>query len=129
MRKRFAVDLDGTLAAWDGAYHPEKIGAPLPGAKEFLTELMSRGEVIIHSCRCSEGHQNKLKAAAGIRALRLWMEEHELPYTHIWTGEDGSKPVADAYIDDRAVPCLYEQNGRSAYKAALLRIDQVLLKD
>lgn len=126
MKKVYCVDLDGTLAEEDGPFDIDKIGRPFPGAREFLAELQKRGEVVIFTCRCCGGQHGKFKLARALRTVREWLEENDMPYNHIWTSEDGSKPIAQAYIDNKAVPCDPGKAREAAYKQALLRVDMVL---
>jgi len=92
------IDLDGTLAeyhGWDGEW--TEIGEPLPGAWEFCRELRRLGwRIIIHTCR------------GDLEAVRTWLDAHTIAYDGINCTEhnaEGSsaKPIADVYLDDRAV--------------------------
>lgn len=124
--KLIAVDLDGTLAEYDGWKGDDIIGDPIPGAKEFLLELGKLGKIIIHTVRVSfytleRTHQFTMNPDDYIRnrmlAVRDWMNDNNLRFDSIWGGI--GKPYADVYIDDRAVnatayifgvPALQEQN-------------------
>ena len=119
-RPRVCVDLDGVLARYDGWKGPDIIGAPLPGALEFARSLSEVADIVIFTSRCSGG----LAAEAGVRAdparIRLkiidWLEKHKFPFDDVYVGQ--GKPVASAFIDDRAVQCSPQENPQ-AYGTAL----------
>lgn len=107
------VDLDGVLA------HPisgklTEIGPPVDGALEFMRRLSETAEITILTARlATTGKTLKLRAAA----IRAWLEDHNIPYNDLHTG--AGKPVAQAYIDDRAVPCRPIDEGLAAFETAL----------
>jgi len=92
-----AVDLDGTLAEYDGWRGEDHFGSVRPGALDALNTLRDRGcRIIIFTTR---GATNK---------VRKWLEENGLPFDYINENPDqppgsSSKPIADLYLDDRAV--------------------------
>ena len=92
-----AVDLDGTLAyytSWQGEWH---IGQPNPGAKEFVDLLKTLGyRVILHTTRRDND------------VLRSWLHDNQINVDDVWSMDTSqaagrSKPIACAYVDDRAV--------------------------
>jgi len=102
-----AVDLDGTLAAftsWNGRH---AIGDPLPGAINALNQLVADGHVVyIYTCRCShelnESYTGGYTVEESARFVELWLTEHGvLPQVTVYTGR--GKPMADLYLDDRAM--------------------------
>ena len=97
-QKTICIDLDGTLAeyhGWDGEW--TEIGEPLPGAWEFCRALRQAGwRIIIHTCR------------GDLDAVRDWLDANTIAYDGINATDhnaEGSseKPIADVYLDDRAV--------------------------
>lgn len=131
-RKSVCVDLDGVLAdysaGWQGLDH---IGDPIPGAREFLEQLHAISDVVIWTTRCSvslgrgEG-ENLLR-----NRVREWLERHHMMHfvAEIWTGQ--GKPIAAAFIDDRAVSCRPQGPptsvvGSAAYTLALGRVERLL---
>jgi len=100
----FCVDLDGTLISWGGfdSYSANTFGKPFPGAKRFLQLLKSLGTIIIHTARCNSEEWNEPIEQQEQR-VRNFLDKHNIPYDSIWTGR--GKPVADFYVDDRAVTC------------------------
>lgn len=94
------VDLDGVLAQYDGWLGVERIGAPIQGAKEFLCDLHAIARVVIFTVRTNLTEQGDDR---GLTAVRNWLERREMPYDEIYTGQ--GKPIASAYVDDRAVYC------------------------
>jgi len=103
-----AVDLDRTILEFDweefqkgGFYY---FGEPKPGAVEGLKELRRRGfRVIIYSCRFSpaayEGCKETLEGA--LERVKRVFKKYGIIYDSIWLGR--GKPLADYYIDDRAI--------------------------
>ncbi len=94
-KKVVAVDLDGVLAQYTGFKGPDIIEDPAPEARELLQQLSKKYTVILHTAR-----------TAG--AAAAWLKKHNL--TQYVTGinccpinQRAGKPVAVAYIDDRAV--------------------------
>lgn len=102
MKKTICVDLDGVLAdysqGWQGIDH---IGDPLPGAVEFVKKLNKLGRVVIFTCRCNPAvNKDVIMAEAHVA---VWLVKHDFEYDEICT--ERGKPIASAYIDDRAVYC------------------------
>lgn len=95
--KTIAIDLDGTLLKhWEGTFDTHKFGEVLPGAKEALKEMKELGYfLIIHTCRTDE------------EAVAKYLKEKKIPFDAININpnapEFDKKPVADIYIDDRAI--------------------------
>ncbi len=90
------IDFDGTICE----FRFPDVGPPTPGVKEALEEIRKMGlKIIIHSCRtASYWADRETKIHADI--IKAFMKKHNLPYDKIWKDD---KPVAIAYIDDRAV--------------------------
>ena len=101
MRPTVAIDLDGTLAEKDGPFDINHIPDPCPEARDFLTDVRQYADVLIYTCRCN-AELNKPEAPSLLRKrVVTWLEEHDLPYGDVWIGQ--GKPIACAYVDDRAV--------------------------
>jgi hypothetical protein len=126
-RPRVCVDLDGVLARYDGWKGPEHIGPPLPGALEFARKISESADIIIFTSRCSDDRAAETGRTTDPARVRLkiidWLERNKFPYHDVYTGH--GKPVASAYIDDRAVHCS-PQTDRSAFNAALKKTKSVL---
>lgn len=98
-QKTICVDFDGVIADYSNGYQGADVfGDPLPGAADSLEALRAAGwKVIIHTTR-KETH-----------GLRSYLQRHGIPYDEINQNSDqppGSnpgKPIADIYLDDRAV--------------------------
>ena len=112
-KAKVCVDLDGVLAKPISGKLTE-IGPPVDGALEFMRDLSETAEITILTSRlATTGKLLKERRAA----ITTWLEAHSIPYDHIHTGP--GKPVAHAYIDDRAVPCRPLDDGLAAFEAAL----------
>ena len=113
-RPRVCVDLDGVLAEYNGWKGLGEIGAPLQGAREFVSSLAKIADVIIFTSRCSLDPGNDAgKIIASPEELREnvveWLREHDLPFTDVYIGQ--GKPKAAAFIDDRAIACRPQKDG------------------
>jgi hypothetical protein len=94
-----AVDLDGTLAEYDGGFDPDYIGTPIASAVDKVAKLKRAGcRIVIFTCR--EDNET----------LRGWLAQAGVPYDAINENPDVSrsemgsgKVMADVYWDDRAV--------------------------
>ena len=86
------VDLDGTLAKYDGEYHAGKIGDPIPAMVQRVKRWIADGkDVRIFTARAG--------TAAERRAIGDWTEVYigkRLPVTNV------KEPGAEAFWDDKA---------------------------
>ena len=101
-RERVCIDLDGTLAQYDGWHgdHSE-IGPPIVGALEATRRLAEQYELVV------------LTAREDTAPVEEWLRKHDFPPMRV----TNVKPGAKWYIDDRAV----EFNGSWAQTMAELR--------
>jgi phosphoglycolate phosphatase-like HAD superfamily hydrolase len=121
MEKRtICFDLDGTLADYsDGWQGVEAIGKPLARGVRLLKEVAKTHRVIIYSCRANPRLNQGRSEADLAKIIADWFVKNELPFDEIYTGV--GKPVADAYVDDRAV----EFNEYSNVDFALVKINRL----
>lgn len=98
----FCFDLDGTICQnkkGDQSYDELK---PIDGMPEFLNSLHSQGHTIIIS---TARHMKTCNNNVGMVVARQgeilfkWLNDYNIPYDEIHFG----KPLADYYIDDKAV--------------------------
>ena len=131
--KIVCVNLDGVLAKYEKWEGIQNFGQVIPGARFFLEALRRVGfKIIIHTVRCSldanpapvcrepESWVDHL-----VTLVRQWLNANDLPFDEIWS--DRGKPLADIYIDDRAVVCR-PQDDPEAFKDAVLRAQGVAHK-
>ncbi len=97
-----AIDFDGTICE----HRWPEVGNPTLGVREALMEFKKMGfRIIIHSVRTASYWAEdakvdpRLDPARQVEVIRQFMEEHDLPYDEICMAD---KPIAFAYIDDRA---------------------------
>lgn len=98
----FCVDVDGTLAEYQGWLGYENIGEPIQSVIKDLREAMSTKiwpYVIIHTCRVTTADNRVIPQA--VAALKAWLDKNEVPHDEIWLGT--GKPYANEYWDDKAV--------------------------
>lgn len=94
------VDFDGTLCKFA---FPD-VGPVEPNVKEALETLREAGYTIkIHSCRTATYWNREDERKIHIWAIRDFLIEHRLPYDAIILSQTMDKPIADVYIDDRAI--------------------------
>lgn len=117
-----AVDMDGTIAAWergDGTEFGAAAGAWLPGSREFVETLLTVGlKVVVHTCRATWELGGGTPAVeeflrlADFVPVQVVGQEMDGPHSDdldnfarqvgVWVGV--GKPIASAYVDDRGVP-------------------------
>ena len=105
-----AIDLDGTLAHYDGWKGPENIGNPVTDAVTICRLLHNAGvKVIVHTCRTNKtmNEISGINTGKMIRDIGAWLHEWDLGFIHV--NEDEGKPFAHAYLDDRGV--YFKRNG------------------
>ena len=86
------VDLDGTLAHYDGDWNPNKIGAPIPRMVDHVKRWIADGKTVkIFSARAGDADQRKM--------IGDWTAEHigkRLEATNV------KDYTCEAIYDDRA---------------------------
>lgn len=87
--KTIMVDLDGVLCT-EEMFHDRPLAEPLPGARQALQKLRASGHIVVIYTARSWGE---------CRVTRRWLDEHGFEYDGLHMG----KPVADVWIDDRAL--------------------------
>lgn len=94
--KTIAFDFDGVLAHYDGWRGHNHLGKPIPGMKDLLWELKESGwTIIIYTTR-------------GNAEIQEWCERRNFPCDYVnfnpdIQGNNPGKPIADIYVDDRAI--------------------------
>ncbi len=101
MSKVIIIDFDNTIAMSKNVF-PET-GEPYEGVKESLQKLKDSGfKIKIHSCRTSKDYCWKPRERVmHLHKMSEFMNEHQIPYDEII--DDMDKPIAEFYIDDRAI--------------------------
>lgn len=97
-QKYVCVDLDGTIAHYQGWVSETDFGEPIEGVQEAFAKLQSAGwKIIIFTTR---GNQE---------LVRNYLTSHSIPFDHINLNPDqpenagSGKPIADVYVDDRGL--------------------------
>ena len=84
-RSWIGVDLDGTLASYDGWKGAESIGDPVPRMVERVVGWVAEGkDVRIMTARVAPG---QLGAGASRAAIEKWLEKHIYPRCPAWFNE------------------------------------------
>lgn len=108
-RKTVAIDLDGVLLKYDGWKGVEHFGEPIEGAVEFTKRLHRKYRVVIHTCRVNQDNlydENSVRCQTISQLTSLvssCLEAYGFAWDDIWMGR--GKPMATAYIDDKALIC------------------------
>ncbi len=126
MKKSVCVDLDGVLAQYDGWKGVEHIGDPIPGAVQFTKKLQEVARVVIFTTRTNADpaiQERNESVEMLTQRVRLWLDAHGFAYDEIYTGQ--GKPLAAAYVDDRAVECRPQRNA-CEYGYAFLRVKDLV---
>lgn len=99
---KIAVDFDGVLHTYSKGWTDGSIyDQPVPGAKEAMTALKEAGHTLyIFSTRTNPVFKKKEGAADQKKMMEDWLTLHQIPFDKVWTF---GKPMADLFIDDRAV--------------------------
>lgn len=94
------IDFDGTLCKFA---FPD-VGPIEPNVKVALETLKQAGYTIkIHSCRTATYWDREDERRTHIKMIQDFMTEHKLPYDELLISITMDKPIADVYIDDRAI--------------------------
>ena len=95
--RTFAFDFDGVLSEYDGVFRGnEHVGKPMPEVVQAIKMLKEQGhKIMVYSTRSD-------------KVLRKYCEAHNIPVDYYNKNPEFKrgnlgKPVAHAYIDDRAV--------------------------
>lgn len=92
MKKTVCIDFDGAIHRYSSGWKGETVipDGIVDGAAEAISKLSGRYEICIYTTRANtpEGHV----------AVQRWLTDHGV----CWNRVEG-KPIAVAYVDDRAV--------------------------
>lgn len=125
MKKTIAVDLDGVLAQYSGWQGLEHFGRPLPYAGQFMERLKSLGHVMVYTTRTNASCHPDYSGDALVSVVKDWLDKYNIPYDRIYEGE--GKPIASAYVDDRAVTCRPQDDGpHIAYDLAYDAVEELV---
>ena len=98
-----AFDFDGVLAQYDGWKGYQHLGQPIEGMREVLQQLKSDGwKILIYTTR-------------GNAEIAEWCIKYNMPVDYInmnpeIQGNNPGKPIADIYVDDRAIRFIGDVN-------------------
>jgi hypothetical protein len=93
-RRTVAVDFDGVLHSYTSKFDIDRLDPPESGAREFIIRLMQDDfEIVVYSTRAETEH--------GADVMRRWLRYWDFPEVAMTI--TSGKPLAVAYVDDRAV--------------------------
>ena len=87
--KTIMVDLDGVLCT-EEVFLERPLAQPMAGAREAVEKLRTAGYVVVIYTARGWGE---------LRVTQKWLADHGFEYDGLQMG----KPIADVWIDDRAV--------------------------
>ncbi len=87
--KTIMVDLDGVLCT-EEKFLERPLAQPLDGARDALRQLRAAGHTVVVYTARSWGEY---------KVTKKWLDDHGFEYDGLHMG----KPVADVWIDDRAL--------------------------
>lgn len=108
--KSVCVDLDGTLAKYDGFKGIHHFGKPFPFAKEWTKDISKRYKIIIYTCRTNlEINKEEIPYEVEekdhlsylVNLVKDWLHKNDITYDTIFCGQ--GKPSCAYYIDDKAI--------------------------
>ena len=125
-KKSICVDLDGVLADYrDGWKGIEHIGDPILGAREFLEWIRDQGyRIVIFTTRMNKESNPGLPLSDLLFKVVSWFHKNSLPFDEIYLGQ--GKPIASAYVDDRAISCRPQDFGEREFELTKDRIGFVV---
>lgn len=88
MKQTVAIDFDGVLNNYRGWCGEEELGSPRDGAALFMKVLSAKYDIVVFTCR-------------DVQRVREWLKKYNL--LHMVQQVTTKKPLAVAYIDDRAI--------------------------
>lgn len=99
---KFCFDLDGTICYTKKENENYKDVKPIPGAVETIQKLKESGHyIIIMTARNMKTYDNNIGKIIANQSMVVieWLNKHKIPYDELHFG----KPLADFYIDDKAI--------------------------
>lgn len=122
LSKAVCIDLDATLARYEKWEGEKVFGKALDGAQQFTRAIKNRGlRIIILTSRCwpfaPDGTPRD--AEANKQRVKEWLQANGIVFDEIH-----GKPIAAAYVDDRAV-AVRKNPPPGEYARALAEIEQL----
>lgn len=97
-KKTICVDFDGVIAQYDGFKGNDIFGDPIDGVQSAMEVLKKKGfTIIIFTTRTASSK------------LKKYLNDNHITYDYInenpdqSKGSNSGKPIADIYLDDRAI--------------------------
>jgi hypothetical protein len=102
-KKVAAVDFDGVIHKYGNGWQKGIIyDETVPGAKDGVQALKDAGfYILIYTTRTNPQFRRKGEPEQYDQLVQ-YLEKNEIPYDQIYVGS--GKPMADIYLDDRAIP-------------------------
>ena len=97
MKKTICFDFDGVIHKYSGGWRNGEIyDEPIDGVRDFINNIKDKYYIVISSARINDGYMEPHKV---VDKIYNWMNKHDIYFDRI----TGKKPIAKAYIDDRAI--------------------------
>ena len=96
MAKTICLDFDGVMNSYVSGWNDGVLeDDPVPGAIEWLNEIIKTHTVILHSARLTTKGQTAI--------VSRWLQRHGASQETMRKLQWAKKPHADVYLDDRAI--------------------------
>lgn len=118
-KKTVCIDLDATLSEYDGWQGVEHIGDPIPGAQAFVAAIAEFADVVVFTTRVNTNANIGYLQSELVGRVEHWLTTHGFKAT---VYSDFGKPLAAAYVDDRAVVCRPMRDDQYDYDRALAEV-------
>jgi len=94
MNRNICIDFDKTICNEDGS--------PTYGVKRALQKIKSRGFLIfIYTCRTNNFlNKHSIDKITRIKQIEKYLNKYKIPFDVVLNND---KPIAFAYVDDRAI--------------------------
>ena len=91
-RRRLAIDFDGVIHRYSKGFHDGSLyDIPIVGTRRTLASLRKKWWLYIYTTRARD--------RKGRQAVERYLRKYSIPFDEVV----GQKPIAFAYIDDRAI--------------------------
>ena len=107
MKKTIAIDFDGIISKYDGFKGLTVYGKPIMENVDYIKELYMNGyNLVLFTTRLNPELNNSRDNKISYYSLKHYLEDINI--NKCFTFLTGCKPLADLYLDDRAVNNIHD---------------------
>jgi len=115
------IDLDGTLAAYDGWKGVHRIGTMIKDANWFVKEMKEFARPMIYTTRTNAEANPDIGQPYLIKIIKNWLRDNGID-AEVYSRP--GKPLAACFVDDRGVNCA-PQHG-SDFGTVLKQVEELV---